>query len=633
MLEMRKCQSCGKLYRPRRKDQKFCSGPHYGICKICGKQFEYRGDPNAIPNTCGKECRKKFRVKKLQETYGVVNVSQIESVRSKKRVSNASEASQLKLKSTCIEKYGYERANQSPEVRKKISDALKSESVQEKRRATFREHYGVDHVFASKQFRAEHRINDIPKLESTKQSIRKSVFERYGVTSIADIPSGKAKSKENREATVMERYGENCIFKTKEFKDSMVRRFGVENVMNNIDIRRKAFTNKQKKSSLELRLKHMLDAYDIKYVQEYCIQSDVYIHSYDFYLPGYKIFIDCDGEYWHSYISDPDGERVRDDYDDVRLFLVPNDHIFYLIVESDFERGLKGLQKILCDIDKNIFDYDSSMFQWCRSIGFPYYDYKDSRMIRDFNSLYSRQFDSYNPNCKLGLSIINNFHKSIYHCSCGNNLSPYDAWNDDSLLKQVIANRYIYKNDVEPSKVMQGFNISKIAPKVSVFNPVLAKYLCYKYASDVDRIVDPFSGFSGRLLGSYAIGKSYVGFDAKVEVVNESNQILKFLNMKDCEVSVKDILDTDYTEEYSDSVLLTCPPYGMKEHYFENQSDKCCDEWIDICIKTYRCRRYVFVVDFTSKYINNVVESISNSSHFSKAKEYIIVIDSIDHSC
>lgn len=628
MLEMKKCQFCGKLYRPRRKDQKFCKGPHMITCKICGKPFEYDGDLNNPPNTCSKECKQKFRVIQLKEKYGVVNVSQLDSVKKKKRVSNASEESQAKLKATCLQKYGYERANQCPEVRKKISDALRSSEVQEKRRDSFREHYGVDHVFSSKEFREKHHINDIPKLESTKQSVRRSVFKKYGVTSIVDIPSGKLKSKEHRESTVLRKYGENCIFKTQAFRDDMIRRFGVENVMNNSDIRRKAFTNKQKKSNLEIRLKNMLDAYQIKYVQEYCIQSDAYIHSYDFYLPDYKILIDCDGEYWHSYISDPDGNRVRDDYDDVRLYLVPNDHVFYLIVESDFERGIKGLQSILLEMDRNIFDYESTMFSWCRELGFPYYNYTKSRMIKDFNSLYSRQFIDYNPNCKLGLSIINNFHRSIYHCRCGKDLSPYEAWNDDDLLKKVIANRFIYQNDVEPAKVMQGFNISKIAPKVSVFNPVLAKYLCCKYAKDVDRIIDPFSGFSGRLLGCYAAGKSYIGFDAKPIVVKESNEIIKFLNMKNCTVQLQDILDTDPTDIYSESIMLTCPPYGMKEIYFDSQSDKCCDEWIDECIKRYSCKRYIFVVDFTCRYISNVVEEISNSSHFSKAKEYVIVIDS-----
>ena len=72
--------------------------------------------------------------------------------------------------------------------------------------------------------------------------------------------------------------------------------------------------------------------------------------------------------------------------------------------------------------------------------------------------------------------------------------------------------------------------------------------------------------------------------------------------------------------------MLTCPPYSDKEHYIQDQVIKTCDEWIDECIERYKCRRYIFVVDSTVKYQNRIVEHIQNSSHFSKAKEYVIVI-------
>ena len=626
-MDKKICQECGKLFQPRRKDQKFCKGPHIAICVICGKEFEYTCSPNEKPHTCSKECKYKFMRQNLKDKYGVEYVSQIPEVIEKKKISNASEESQRKMKETCLKKYGVERANQSEEVRQKISNSLKSQEVREKTRQTFQKHYGVDHVFSSKEFREKYHINEIPRREATKRAVRRSVYERYGVTSIFDIPEVKKKSKEHREATVRKKYGENCIFKTKQFQDDIKERFGVDNVMKNPDVLRKVFTNKQKKSSLELRLKHMLDAYNIEYSQEYVLKENEIVHSYDFYLPKYKILIDCDGEYWHSYLSDPDGDRIRDDYDDVRLYLVPKDHIFYLIIESDFERGLRGLQKTLQQIDENIFDYDSEMFKWCRSVGFPYYKYTSERMIQDFNSLYKYENDKYNPSCKLGISIINNFHKSIYHCSCGNKPSPYEAWQSDELLKEVIANRYIYQNNVEPSKVMQGFNISKIAPKVTVFNPVLAKYLCKKYASDSNLIVDPFSGFSGRLLGCYTAGKQYIGFDVRQDVVDESNRLIEFLHVSNSTVQVEDLLQADHNNEYSGSIMLTCPPYADKENYFEDQVNKSCDEWIDECLQRYSCNRYIFVVDETIKYSENIVEDIQNSSHFSKAVEHIVVID------
>ena len=51
-----------------------------------------------------------------------------------------------------------------------------------------------------------------------------------------------------------------------------------------------------------------------------------------------------------------------------------------------------------------------------------------------------------------------------------------------------------------------------------------------------------------------------------------------------------------------------------------------CDDWIDLCLKQYKCREYLFVVDKTEKYKANIVETIDNKSHFSKNKEYVIWI-------
>ena len=79
------------------------------------------------------------------------------------------------------------------------------------------------------------------------------------------------------------------------------------------------------------------------------------------------------------------------------------------------------------------------------------------------------------------------------------------------------------------------------------------------------------------------------------------------------------------TGEYE--CLFTCPPYKNKEIYNAETEFKSCDEWITECLNRYKCKRYVFVIDTTTKYENYVVESISTKSHLSTVKEQIIVID------
>ena len=167
--------------------------------------------------------------------------------------------------------------------------------------------------------------------------------------------------------------------------------------------------------------------------------------------------------------------------------------------------------------------------------------------------------------------------------------------------------------------------MAKIAPKISVFKPLLAQNLIEKYLYSVNEIFDPFSGFSGRMIGSENAKKKYVGQDIHEKHVKESNEIIKYKNYKNSTVIVKDIFK-DQGGKYES--LFTCPPYGGKEHWNKNNDEieKSCDEWIDICLEKYKCKKYMFVVDKTEKYKNYIVEKIENKSHFGSNFEYVILI-------
>jgi hypothetical protein len=123
------------------------------------------------------------------------------------------------------------------------------------------------------------------------------------------------------------------------------------------------------------------------------------------------------------------------------------------------------------------------------------------------------------------------------------------------------------------------------------------------------------------MLGTCACDKKYIGQDINEIHVKESNEIIDKLKLN-AVILQKDIFES--TGEYD--CLFTCSPYCLKEIWNEHETNKSCDEWIDECLKRFKCKRYVFVVDKTEKYKDKIVEEISNKSHFSNAKEYIIVI-------
>ena len=227
----------------------------------------------------------------------------------------------------------------------------------------------------------------------------------------------------------------------------------------------------------------------------------------------------------------------------------------------------------------------------------------------------------WNKNSYVGSSIVRHFHESIWEAHVGKNISPVECWNNKELLEKTVKNRMIYSSRLSSQSIVDGFNVSKIAPKVSVFNPMSAKYLIKTYLNEFSEVFDPFSGFSGRMLGCCALGKKYVGQDINTKHVIESNRIIDYLRLN-ASVKEQDI----FIDQGEYECLFTCPPYGLKEIWNEHETNYTCDMWIAQCITRYDCKKYLFVVDSSERYKDYIIGEITNSSHFGNRKEYIVLI-------
>lgn len=341
-------------------------------------------------------------------------------------------------------------------------------------------------------------------------------------------------------------------------------------------------------------------------------------HEFDFalFLNGkLKCLIEVDGEYNHGLLNDVDGKHVRGEKDCERFSKVP-DGVNFVVVDSS-----KVTEDNLAEILKSLeLDYEAFISNLIASLPkeFPYPTYTEKRMKKDWEHLCTY---TWNSGQRLGMSIINNFHKSIWTSHVGNHPSPVEAWNNPELLERCVRNRFIYKSNLSSQNIAQGFNVCKLAPKVSVFNPSLARHLIGKYTPEAKTVIDPFSGFSGRMLGVCSLGMKYTGYDLNETAVKESKEIIKFLGLG-ASIEREDILKNSGSAD----VLFTCPPYGSKEIWSGNEQFKECNEWIDICLERFECDTYMFVVDDPGKYKYKVVEILENRSHISSTKEYVILI-------
>lgn len=372
------------------------------------------------------------------------------------------------------------------------------------------------------------------------------------------------------------------------------------------------------------------------YTKEYFCSANDVSHSWDYAIfnenDQLQMVIDLDGAFYHGDLTDYDGAHSREEYDEKRLLSVPSGIKYHIIYEKKFTKSFElMIQKLMLDYD----DFIEDQFNQCRSLlDIPYPHYTPVELVRSYEHLRKMKTDdkyhkTLSMNNREGDRIINHFHHSIYLAKRKTSkLSPREAWNDDDLLRKIIRNRIIYINKINPNKILQGFNISNVAQKVSVFSAARAKMIIAKYLSEFDEIFDPFSGFSGRMIGAVSLDKKYIGQDISKIHIEESKKIISFLikygYSPEVYLSKKDI-NSSYGEY---PCLFTCPPYSDKEQWFDVPVSKnTCDDWIDICLAHFKCKRYVFIVDHTDKYQSNIVIPIINKSHMNMNEEYLVIID------
>lgn len=237
--------------------------------------------------------------------------------------------------------------------------------------------------------------------------------------------------------------------------------------------------------------------------------------------------------------------------------------------------------------------------------------------------------------------LIKRFHLSKMFANRHGQLSPYFMWEeikkDKNKFAKLLKNRCTYNQSFIkygiPKEIplyiyAQGMQVMRWGQEVSYFKPALARDLIKKWLPNIKIIIDPFSGYSGRMLGAMAAGCEYVGSDICEYSINESQEIYDFIKKIDNNVPdvYLEVANAKHTISSGYDALFTCPPYADIESWPGVNSDiHTCDEWIDICISNNKCKHYLFVVDDTiKKYRKYIIDEIHNKSHFGSNVEYII---------
>ena len=489
------------------------------------------------------------------------------------------------------------------------------ESVKEKRRQTCKEKYDSENYMQCKDFKEKTEVTNLREYGIKNAGGSDVAIAKIKATKLANHGDENYNNMEQTYLTKEIKYGDKYYNNKMKTRQTWQKTYNID-ITSPIQIpgvKLKALSYSSKMTTPEKKLFEFLKNRKFQFQYGYELNGK----SFDFAIFNnneLKLLIEIDGIYYHGLSEDSNGRHVRGE-NDCECFSKVHEGVKYIVCDDN------NIEKCFDEITKV---YDMDYDEWIKSIisdlpkEFPYPKYTKERLAKDWKHLQEWEW---NKNSYVGSSIVRHFHESIWEAHVGKNISPVECWNNKELLEKTVKNRMIYSSRLSSQSIVDGFNICKIAPKVSVFNPMLAKYLIKTYLNEFSEVFDPFSGFSGRMLGCCALGKKYVGQDINTKHIIESNRIIDYLRLN-ASVKEQDI----FIDQGEYECLFTCPPYGLKEIWNEHETNYTCDMWIAQCITRYDCEKYLFVVDSSERYKDYIIDEITNSSHFGNRKEYIVLI-------
>jgi G:T-mismatch repair DNA endonuclease (very short patch repair protein) len=400
----------------------------------------------------------------------------------------------------------------------------------------------------------------------------------------------------------------------------------------------------------ELEFKAFLNENNIDFIPQHPTKYGII----DFYLPDFEMYVEIDGTYWHP-------TKIE--------FL--NIQLINSCISQHNKRYAKNLYRIrsndvkhiktIEDIVKFNFQYDYDIQYKQIIISKDYFNEHTNEVkltfipiLIKFLKTYCPQFPPipatenlqtviekigkydlskinkdnifYNNISNLGVSYLKSEFLSYWKSSYKNKKSPFDVWNDDYILHDIIKYRIGINNsnevfDFTLHQMIRGISANRYT--VSFFKPLLAAAIYKHFLKDIEApvVFDPCCGFGGRLVGfksAYPNGK-YIGCEPNIETFNELFKLSKhFTNVEiyNCKVE-------DFNLSENVDLSFTSIPYFDLETYSNPVEYESMTEWTNIFLtKIKSLPRLVVNIpnSLRNEFDANATEYFiqSNTSHFDK---------------
>jgi len=210
--------------------------------------------------------------------------------------------------------------------------------------------------------------------------------------------------------------------------------------------------------------------------------------------------------------------------------------------------------------------------------GFVYPDNFD-KVTTEYKNLIEAEVDltknSLDNHSRLGTYICKYYCKSFYSSTTiDNNLSLLNSFTYDNLKKVTEFKLKLIHSNIDSMNfsyqtMVDALRDARICAQISIFKPIIAKYMCLKYSEPGDVVGDYSCGFGARMLGATSCGRKYVGTDPLT--VPELQKMANDLELKDVKL-------INYGSEYykgeenSIDLYWSSPPYYDLERYSNLQN-------------------------------------------------------------
>ena len=142
-----------------------------------------------------------------------------------------------------------------------------------------------------------------------------------------------------------------------------------------------------------------------------------------------------------------------------------------------------------------------------------YSNYSDDILLGNWKKLcdYKSDADYTASTVTVGMRLCEHFFPNFYDIQNRKGQSFSKLWSDPINLEKIL--RWNRKSHSTPylSELKRGIYFCCGLTKNTMFRPHLAKMICD--ASKGNSVLDPCAGWGGRMLGSVASGKRYIGFE------------------------------------------------------------------------------------------------------------------------